>query len=92
MTLRQLHTTHKFEKDVARAKRRGKDTAKLRIVIDWLVHRQMLPRELNDHPLKGQYKGLRDVHLEPDWILIYKADEHHVWLLRTGTHADLFGN
>jgi len=89
---RRLNTTNMFEKDLSLAKRRGKDTTKLRIIIDLLLYQQPLPRELSDHPLKGKYKGYRDLHIEPDWLLIYKTDEKDLWLTRTGTHADLFGS
>lgn len=90
MTPRKFHTTHKFEKEAELAKRRGKDTRKLRAVIDLLLHRRPLPYALHDHPLKGKFKDYRDLHIEPDWILIYKADDENVWLARTGSHADLF--
>lgn len=53
MTPRRLNTTIIFEKDLALAKRRGKDTTKLRIIIDLLLYQQPLQRELSDHPLKG---------------------------------------
>lgn len=88
---RTVHTTKRFEKDTALAIRRGKNTAKLRAVIEILARGQPLPRELNDHPLKGPWNGYRDLHIEPDWVLIYKADERNLWLVRTGSHADLFG-
>jgi mRNA interferase YafQ len=88
---RKVHTSNKFDKDAALTLRRGKDTAKLRAVIELLATRQTLPRELKDHPLKGNWNGYRDLHLEPDWLLIYKADDENIWLVRTGTHADLFG-
>lgn len=91
MQRRSAHTTNKFDKDAALAIRRGKDGNKLRAVIELLVARHPLPRELKDHPLKGEFKGTRDLHIEPDWVLIYKADDENVWLIRTGTHADLFG-
>ena len=42
------------------------------------------------HPLKGAWKNYRDLHIEPDWLLIYRADETSVLFERTGTHADLF--
>ncbi len=92
MEPRRLNTTNRFEKEVELAKRRGKDTKKLRAVIELLVHRRPLPRELNDHPLRGEFKGYRDLHIEPDWLLIYKAEDKDLWLARTGSHADLFGN
>ena len=92
MEPRRLNTTNRFEKEVEFAKRRGKDTKKMRAVIELLVHRRPLPRELNDHPLRGEFKGYRDLHIEPDWLLIYKAEDKDLWLARTGSHADLFGN
>ncbi len=91
MKQRKVHTSHKFDKDAALAVRRGKDTAKLRETIELLTSDQPLPDQLKDHPLKGPLKGYRDLHIEPDWLLIYKRDEKNLWLVRTGAHADLFG-
>jgi YafQ family addiction module toxin component len=49
------------------------------------------PKARRDHPLKGIWKGWRECHVQPDWILIYKMTDAEVLLGRTGTHADLFG-
>lgn len=92
MAPRKIHTTARFEKDAAIAVRRGKDTRKLKAAIQRIVDKQPIPGQLKDHPLKGNWKGYRDLHLEPDWILIYRVDEENLWLVRTGTHADLFGS
>ena len=45
-----------------------------------------------DHSLSGGYKGHRECHVNPDWLLIYKKvkDELTLYLVRTGTHSDLF--
>ena len=45
-----------------------------------------------DHPLRGDFAGSRDCHIEPDWLLIYTLTENdsHVRFERTGTHSDLF--
>ena len=80
-----------FKRDVKLAEKRGKDMDKLRAVIGLLLDGQPLPRELGDHPLKGEWKPSRDLHLEPDWVLIYEADDDSVNFWRTGTHSDLFG-
>jgi mRNA interferase YafQ len=64
--------------------------AKLRHILHLLVNDDPLPARLRDHPLKGEWKGWRDLHIEPDWLLIYKADATSVRLERTGTHSDLF--
>ncbi|MBI5437762.1 MAG: type II toxin-antitoxin system YafQ family toxin [Nitrosomonadales bacterium] len=50
-----------------------------------------IPATYKDHPLKGNWKHYRDLHIEPDWLLIYKMDDAHAWLVQTGTHADIFG-
>jgi mRNA interferase YafQ len=43
-----------------------------------------------DHPLKGNWQGYRDAHIEPDWLLIYKQEGEAVRFERTGRHVDLF--
>ena len=84
--------TGQFKRDVKLAQKRGKDLAKLRAVIELLLAGETLPRDLGDHPLKGEWQPSRDLHLEPDWLLIYRVDGDAVRFERTGTHADLFGN
>jgi mRNA interferase YafQ len=49
-----------------------------------------LPEWYKDHPLKGNWKGYRDAHIEPDWLLIYRVAGDELHLVRTGSHADLF--
>lgn len=63
---------------------------KLKEVLAVLIAGRTPPARFRDHPLKGEWKGCRDLHIEPDWILIYTADEETVRFERTGTHSDLF--
>lgn len=79
-----------FQRDVKLATKRGKDMAKLRHVLRLLIEELPLPARLRDHPLKGDWKGYRDLHIEPDWLLIYRTGQGDVHFERTGTHADLF--
>lgn len=90
--MRSASFTGQFKRDVKLAEKRGKDMEKLRQVIRLLLAGDPLPRELGDHVLKGEWKPCRDLHIEPEWILIYVADNESVRFMRTGTHADLFGN
>lgn len=89
--MRPASYTGQFKRDVKLAEKRGKDMDKLRHVIGLLLAGQPLPRELGDHPLRGEWKSSRDLHIEPDWVLIYCMDGETVRFDRTGTHADLFG-
>lgn len=79
-----------FKRDVKRAKKRGKDLSKLRTVLSLLIERKPLPASCFDHPLKGNWKGYRDVHIESDWLLLYRIVGNELHLARTGSHADLF--
>jgi mRNA interferase YafQ len=66
------------------------DLEKLRTVLTLLIAQEPLPASCRDHPLKGEWAGFRDLHLEPDWLLLYRIEGTELQLARTGTHADLF--
>jgi mRNA interferase YafQ len=55
-----------------------------------LVAEHELPATYKDHPLKGDWRGYRDAHVEPDWLLIYRVAGDELQLARTGSHSDLF--
>ncbi len=80
-----------FKRDVKRAGKRGKDLARLRKLLQLLIDGHPLPVEYRDHPLKGDWKHHRNSHIEPDWVLVYKIDGDDLYLVRTGTHSDIFG-
>ena len=54
---------------------------------------QPLPAANKDHALKGVFRGFRECHIQPNWLLMYRKDDLQLQLvlMRTGTHADLFG-
>lgn len=79
-----------FHRDVKRLQKRGKDLEKLKRLIELLLASQLLPPQFKDHPLKRNWAGYRDAHIEPDWVLIYSATAEKVHLERTGTHQELF--
>lgn len=88
--MRQIIRSAQFKRDVRLAEKRGKDLAKLRELILLLVEEKPLPPHYKDHPLSGDWKHYRDSHIEPDWLLLYKLERNDLYLVRTGTHADLF--
>jgi len=88
--MKAIRRTSQFKRDVRRLQRQGKDVAELKKVVQDLVEEQDLPAEYRDHVLVGQYKGTRECHLEPDWLLIYESAESEIVLIRTGSHSDLF--
>jgi mRNA interferase YafQ len=86
----RLAPSGRFKRDVKRAVRRGKEIGKLTAILDLLVAQQPVPASYNDHPLRGDWKGWRDLHIEPDWLLIYRVAGDQLQLAATGTHSDLF--
>ena len=81
-----------FKRDIKVAQKRGKDMNKLRVLLLLLIEEKELPSEYMDHPLKGDWISYRDSHLEPDWLLNYRISGNDLYLARTGSHADIFGN
>jgi len=88
--MRQVEYSGQFRRDVKRVKKRGKDINRLKTLLRLLTYSDPLPFSYQDHPLKANWRGCRDAHLEPDWLLIYYIDGGLVRFERTGTHADLF--
>ena len=89
----EVSTTKRFEKEAALCKKRGYDMSCLKAVVKMLSETGTLPKEYKPHKLKGDFKGTMECHVQPDWLLIYeKTDKIRlIRLLRTGTHADLYG-
>lgn len=87
-----IQFTNQFKKDLKLAKKQGKDLDKLFEVINILVNEEKLDTKFKDHDLSGSYKGTRECHIEPDWLLIYEIDNNALILMlyRLGTHSELF--
>ena len=83
---------NQFKKSLKRMLRRGKDIEKLSTVVAMLAKGKTLPPKYRDHALSGDLAGLRDCHIESDWILLYYIQENILVLTLsdTGTHSDLF--
>ena len=79
-----------FKRDVTKAKKRGRELSKLRAVLASLIRQEPLTARYLDHPLRGIWKGYREAHIEPDWLLVYRVTGNELRLVRTGSHADLF--
>ena len=85
--------TAKFRKDARLAKKRGFPIQELQKVVSMLREEIPLEPKYYDHALEGDWRGFRECHIQPDWLLIYRIDHGEMILVaqRTGTHSDLFG-
>ena len=88
----KIVASNQFRKDLKLAKNEGIDMNHLTEVVSVLAAQHPLDKRYRDHSLTGNYRGFRECHIEPDWLLIYRieADELELFLFRTGSHSDLF--
>ena len=89
--MKTFHLQSAYKKDQKRIEKRAYSIAQLAHVLNMLRSGHALPSIFRDHLLHGEWKGWRECHIGPDWLLIYQSTETVVMLARTGTHADLFG-
>ncbi|MBR1560071.1 MAG: type II toxin-antitoxin system YafQ family toxin [Clostridia bacterium] len=87
-----VKTTAQFKRDYKLMMKQRRDIALLDNVIRLLANGEPLPRQYDDHPLSGNWRGHRECHILPDWLLIYRVDDQVLvlTLTRTGTHSALF--
>src|SRR5438309_6551072 len=88
--MRHVTERRRFRDDLKQQKRRGKDLEDLIAVVELLLEDGVLPASYRPHKLTGEWKGLWECHIEPDWLLIYEVTATEVVLIRTGSHVDLF--
>lgn len=90
----KIKRSSQFKKDIKTIVKRGYDLTELENVIRILKNGGVIPEKYKDHPLKNskEYLDCRELHIEPDWLLVYKYYDNQVilYLMRTGTHSDLF--
>ena len=88
----QINFTTKFKKDFKVISKRNYDLQLLKQIIGLLSETGSVPEKYNSHKLKGKYNDNMECHIQPDWLMIWIIDEksNEIWLVRTGTHSDLF--
>ena len=93
--MRSVRYTTRFNKDVRREGKspNNKDLpTKLQLVIDLLAEDKDLPANLHDHLLVGEFVGMRELHVKPDLLLIYrKIEDVSIEMIRLGSHSEIFG-
>lgn len=89
----ELVLSTQFKKDLKKINKQGKDRQQLNRIVQQLQVQKPLSQKHHDHELSGNWKGYRESHITPDWLLIYKIHIEKIGLLRlmrTGSHSELF--
>ena len=89
----KIKFTSAFKQSYKLMKKRGADLTALDDVLEQLGNGIPLAPKYHDHELSGNFKGFRECHIKPDWLLIYFIEDDilTLTLAQTGTHSDLFG-
>ena len=84
--------TSRFNKDCKLMYKRQKNMNKLNAVMALLIAGESLHPKHENHPLRGEWEGLLECHIEPDWLLLYEIDPtlQRIIFYRTGSHSDLY--
>ena len=86
-------TSNKFNKQLKKIIKQGKNIEKLINVVKKLANAETLDSKYKDHALNDTkyYRNCRECYIEPDWLLVYKYnnDEIILYLVETGSHSDL---
>ncbi len=88
--MREFVVSNALKKDIKLSKKRGKDLTKFKEVVRLLMDGDPIPETFKDHPLVGNWNGYRELHLETDFLFIYRLTETELFGQRLGTHSDLF--
>lgn len=92
--MRIIRVSNQYKKDLELARKRNLPIEKLNAIIVSLAQDVPLPFSNKDHQLKGYSPAVRECHIQPDWLLIYRKEDDGdlqlLQLLRTGSHSDLF--
>lgn len=89
--INEILRKNQFKKDVKRIIKQGKNLEELENILSILIEDEAIPDRHKDHPLTGDYNEFRELHIKPDWLLIYKIEGEKLILVRTGSHTELFG-
>lgn len=89
--MRQIIQTNQFKRDYKKIAGSGRYSVDdILAVVDILAHDKPLPDKYRDHVLVGEWKGCRECHIRPDWLLIYLKENNDLILVRMGSHSELF--
>ena len=87
----ELEKTKTFKKCLKKYRHKKSVLAELKNIVELLVLEQSVPAKYRDHELKGNFSGIRELHLKPDDLLLYvKVENKKIILMALGSHAEIF--
>ena len=88
--MKRVTPSSQFRRDLKRAVKQGRKIDTLGVVVDLLATGKHLSAHHRPHKLNGEYNDAWECHIGPDWLLVYQLNEESVFLIRVGSHTELF--
>lgn len=90
--MKRLKPSTQYKKDLKKIRNNPKKAEALLNFLNILEQDLEIPTEYNPHPLTGEYSGCMECHIQGDFLLIWiDEDTNEIYLVRLGTHSELFG-
>jgi mRNA interferase YafQ len=87
----ELQQTKTFKKCLKKYKHQKAILDELKKIVEFLINEIPIPAKYRDHELKGNHKGIRELHLKPDDLPMYiKIEGDKIILMALGSHSELF--
>lgn len=85
--------TNRFKKSLRKSVKRGLDSSLIETAVGILATEGKLPASYKAHKLHGNFEGVWECHILPDWLMLWLQDDDKLTLLflDNGTHSDLLG-
>ncbi len=90
---REIYLSSEFKRDLKRLKHQTLLVNEAMSVVNRLANDETLEAKFKDHALSGKFAGLRECHVRPDLLLVYKKEREMLILtcIRLGSHSEIFG-
>jgi mRNA interferase YafQ len=86
-----LEQTKTFKKCLKKYRHKKAVLEELKTVVALLIDNKPIPYKYHDHELTGNHKGIRELHLKPDDLLLYvKVHQEKITLMALGSHSEIF--
>lgn len=86
----RIELTNSIKKDLKKYKHQKEILLDLQEIIVLLVNKKALPTKNRDHNLTGKWVNHKECHVRNDVLLIYKLEDNILFLIRFGSHPELF--
>ncbi|WP_429970311.1 type II toxin-antitoxin system YafQ family toxin [Fructilactobacillus sp. Tb1] len=89
----KIEYTTQFKREYKKYHKKHYPVERIETAIDAIVNdNQLVLQRMKNHSLVGNWNGFNELHLQSNWLMIYRIDNNRVilTLTRLGTHQSLF--